>query len=258
MPQRSCRMRRTFNDSMFDYYGVILDVYQKYGIRTFPIDVFSLVVHMGYDIRRYSNVAPRSYEKLMRISRSACLLSKTIFYNDTELETRIRFSICHELAHGLLETDDEDLADAFAGEFLAPSPVIRTRGIRTADQLAGDFGLSISAANRALYRGKKWTGYRLPEEDPAWQIVRWFDGEQTMQLVHGLQETEAAIKLPPLLSKEEKERLTPEQQKKIASIRRRRRKIAKQLPEAEELTDLISDFGMSFDVLDYQRFGEGL
>ena len=54
------------------------------------------------------------------------------------------------------------------------------------------------------------------------------------------------------------ERLTPEQQKKIASIRRRRRKIAKQLPEAEEITDLISDFGMALDVLDYQRFGEGL
>ena len=79
-----------------------------------------------------------------------------------------------------------------------------------------------------------------------------------MHLIHDLQETESTIKLPPLLSKEEKEKFTPEQQKKIASIRRRRRKIAKQLPEAEEITDLISDFGMSFDVLDYQRFGEGL
>ena len=243
---------------MFEHYGVILGVYQKYGIRTFPLDVFSLVVHMGYDIRRYSNVQASSYEKLMHISRSACLLSRTVFYNDAEPEKRIRFSICHELAHGILGTDDEDLADDFAGELLAPSPVIRTRGIRTADQLAKDFGLSISAANRALYRGKKWTGYRLPEEDPAWQIVRWFDGEQTMHLIHDLQETEATIKLPPLLSKEEKEKFTPEQQKKIASIRRRRRKIAKQLPEAEEITDLISDFGMSFDVLDYQRFGEGL
>lgn len=251
-------MRRIFNDIMFDHYGVILDVYQKYGIKSFPVDVFSLVVRMGYDVRRYSNVAPRSYEKLMRISRSACLLSRTIFYNDAEPEMRVRFSICHELAHGLLETEDEDLADAFAGELLAPSPVIRTRGVQTADQLAKDFGLSISAANRALYRGKKWTGYRLPEEDPAWQIVRWFDGEKTVRLIHDLQETEATIKLPPLLSKEEMERLTPEQQKKITSIRRRRRKIAKQLPEAEDVTDLISDFGMALDVLDYQRFGEGL
>jgi len=105
---------------MFDYYGVILDVYRKYGIKSFPVDVFSLVVRMGYDVRRYSNVAPRSYEKLMRISRSACLLSRTIFYNDAEPEMRVRFSICHELAHSLLETDDEDLADAFAGELLAP------------------------------------------------------------------------------------------------------------------------------------------
>ena len=37
-------MRRTSDDIMekFDYYGVILNVYQKYGIRAFPIDVFSL------------------------------------------------------------------------------------------------------------------------------------------------------------------------------------------------------------------------
>ena len=242
----------------FNCYDVILDVYKRYGIRTFPIDVFSLVVRMGYDVRRYSNVAPRSYEKLMQISRSACLLSRTIFYNDAEPEMRVRFSICHELAHGLLETDDEDLADAFAGELLAPSPVVRTRGIQTAEELAKDFGLSITAANRALYRGKKWTGYRLPKDHPAWQIVRWIDGEKGKPVAPSAPEPEVTKKLPPLLSKEEKERLTPEQQKKIASIRRRRRKIAKQLPEAKEVTDLISDFGMALDVLDYQRFGEGL
>lgn len=253
-------MRRTSDDIMekFDYYGVILDVYQRYGIRAFPIDVFSLVIRMGYDIRRYSNVAPRSYAKLMQISRSACLLSRTIFYNDEEPDARIRFSICHELAHDLLGTEDEDLADAFAGELLAPSPVIRTRGIGTADQLAECFGLSIAAANRALFRGKKWTGYRLPKEHPAWKIVRWFDGEKEHPEQIAAPEIVIPKRQPPLLSKEEMERLTPEQQKKIASIRRRRRKIAKQLPEAEELTDLISDFGMAFDVLDYQRFGEGL
>ena len=199
-----------------------------------------------------------NHSPLMQISRSACLLSRTIFYNDAEPEMRVRFSICHELAHSLLETEDEDLADAFAGELLAPSPVIRTRGVRTAEELANDFGLSITAANRALYRGKNWVGYRLPKDNPAWQIVRWIDGEKERPVTPSVPEPEVTKKLPPLLSKEEKERLTPEQQKKIASIRRRRRKIAKQLPEAEEVTDLISDFGMAFDVLDYQRFGEGL
>lgn len=240
----------------FDYYGIILDIYQRYGIRSFPFDVFSLAVHMGYDVRRYTNTTPQSYEKLMQISHSACLLSRTMFYNDKEPEARVRFSICHELAHDLLETEDEDLADAFSGELLAPSPIIRTRGIATAEQLAKDFGLSISAANRALFRGKKWTGYRLQKDHPAWQIVRWFDGEKEKPERVIIPEIEVPKRLPPLLSKEEKEKWTPEQQKRIASIRRKRRKIAKQLPEAEEITDLISDFGMSFDVLDYQRFGD--
>lgn len=240
----------------FDHYGIILDIYQRYGIRSFPFDVFSLAVHMGYDVRRYTNTTPQSYEKLMQISHSACLLSRTMFYNDREPEARVRFSICHELAHDLLETEDEDLADAFSGELLAPSPIIRTRGIATAEQLAEDFGLSISAANRALFRGKKWTGYRLQKDHPAWQIVRWFDGEKENPETVIVPEIEVPKRLPPLLSKEEKEKLSPEQQKRIASIRRKRRKIAKQLPEAEEYTDLISDFGMSFDVLDYQRFGD--
>lgn len=240
----------------FDYYGIILDIYQRYGIRSFPFDVFSLAVRMGYDVRRYTNTTPQSYEKLMQISHSACLLSRTMFYNDREPEARVRFSICHELAHDLLETEDEDLADAFSGELLAPSPIIRTRGIATAEQIAEDFGLSISAANRALFRGKKWTGYRLQKDHPAWQIVRWFDGEKENHETVIIPEIEVPKKLPHLLSKEEKEKWTPEQQKRIASIRRKRRKIAKQLPEAEEYTDLISDFGMSFDVLDYQRFGD--
>ena len=240
----------------FDYYGIILDIYQRYGIRSFPFDVFSLAVRMGYDVRRYTNTTPQSYEKLMQISHSACLLSRTMFYNDKEPEARVRFSICHELAHDLLETEDEDLADAFSGELLAPSPIIRTRGIATAEQLAENFGLSISAANRALFRGKKWTGYRLQKDHPAWQIVRWFDGEKEKPEKVIVSEDESPKKLPPLLSKEEKKEWTPEQQKRIASIRRKRRKIAKQLPEAEEYTDLISDFGMSFDVLDYQKFGD--
>ena len=240
----------------FDYYGVILDVYQKYGIRAFPIDVFSLVVRMGYDVRRYSNVAPRSYEKLIQISRSACLLSRTIFYNDEEPDARIRFSICHELAHDLLGTEDEDLADAFAGEFLAPSPVIRTRGIGTADQLAEGFGLSITAANRALFRGKKWTGYRLPKEHPAWQIVRWFDGEKEHPEQIAAPEIAIPKRQPPLLSKEEKERLTPEQQKIIARIRRKRRKIAQELEDIEGQKNPIEEFGLLEAAMESWRLGE--
>ena len=237
----------------FDYYGIILDIYQRYGIRSFPFDVFSLAVRMGYDVRRYTNTTPQSHEKLMQISHSACLLSRTMFYNDMEPEARVRFSICHELAHDLLETEDEDLADTFSGELLAPSPIIRTRGIATAEQLAEDFGLSISAANRALFRGKKWTGYRLHKDHPAWQIVRWFDGEKENPEAAIIPEIEVPKKLPPLLPKEEKEKWTPEQQKRIASIRRKRRKIAKQMDGVEGTANPIVEFGLIEEELEYLR-----
>lgn len=238
-----------------DIYGYIFDIYQKHNIRTFPIDVFSLAIKMGYNLHRFSSLQPETLWKIKRISTSACLLDRTIYFNDCQSLERVRFSISHEIGHDILETEDEDLADAFAGELLAPSPIIRTRGIATAEQLAEEFELSISAANRALFRGKKWTGYRLQKDHPAWQIVRWFDGEKEKPETVIVPETEVPERLPPLLSKEEKEKWTPEQQKKIASIRRKRRKIAKQMDGVEGTSNEIVEFGLLENELEYIRLG---
>ena len=239
----------------FGYYDTIFDIYRKYGIRSFPIDVFSLLIRMGYDVRRYSNLPPEKLDLIMQISPSACLLSRTVFYNDREPLFRIRFSICHELAHDILEIESEDLADMFASEFLAPSPIIRTRGIRTADELSEMFELSISASNRAIFRAKKWTGYRLPKEDPAWQIIRWFDGDAKAEEPI-VPEVTAPKRLPPLISAEEKEKWTPEQQKRIASIRRKRRKISKQMDGVEGTANPIVEFGLFEEEMEYLRLGE--
>lgn len=236
-------------------YGYIINIYKTHNIKTFPIDVFSLAIKMGYNLHRFSSLQPETLKKIKRISTSACLLDRTIYFNDSQPLERVRFSISHEIGHDILGTEDEDLADAFAGELLAPSPIIRTRGIATAEQLAEEFELSISAANRALFRGKKWTGYRLQKDHPAWQIVRWFDGEKENPEKVVIPEIEIPKRLPPLLSKEEKERWTPEQQKRIASIRRKRRKIAKQMDGIEGTGNEIIEFGLLEEEMEYLRLG---
>lgn len=243
---------------MTEIYGQIFDIYQKYHIRNFPIDIFSLAIRMGFNLHRFSSVRPETLRKILKISDSACLLDRTIYFNDKQPIERVRFSICHEIAHDLLETEDEDLADLFASELLAPSPIIRTRGYKTADEVAESFELSISAANRVLYRGKRWAGFRLPSSDPAWQIVRWFDGEKRNPEPQTVPEKKQSKRLPPLISKEEKEKWSPEQQKAIASIRRKRRKIAKAMDGVEGTSNMVIEFGLLEHELEYRRLGGGL
>ena len=63
-------------------------------------------------------------------------------------------------------------------------------------------------------------------------------------------------RLPPLLSKEEKERLTPEQQKIIARIRRKRRKIAQELEDIEGQKNPVQEFGLLEAAMESWRLGE--
>lgn len=242
-------------------YGAVLRIYEQYEVRRFPVDVFSLAIRMGYNIHSYSTTPQTVLQKVLLFSDSACLINRTIYFNDTQPLSRIRFSIAHELAHVILDSDDEDAADDLAAELLAPAPVIRTSGCRSTDDVAAMFGISATAADRAWFRGRRWTGSRLPQEAPEWRIVRIFmsDVPARTEAPEPLKiEEHTGKRLPPLLSREEKERLTPEQQKKIASIRRRRRKLAKQMPGAEEGTDDLNRFFSMDDALGFQKWGGGL
>ena len=239
-------------------YQVALEIYRRYDIKSFPFDIFSLVIRAGFDVHKYSSLKPAKFEKVRLLSDSACLVGSTIYYNDAQIPERIRFSIAHELGHYFLQTADEDLADTFAAQFLAPAPLIRARGYRTSDEVQEAFRISTTAANRALFVGKKWTGYRLPKTAPEWLLIDWFDGIKTAPVIETTPEPvkPKPKRLPPLLSKEEKERLTPEQQKIIARIRRKRRKIAQELEDIEGQKNPIEEFGLLEAAMESWRQGE--
>lgn len=235
---------------------LILNIYKTYGIHDFPFDCFSLLCRCGFDLRQYKNLSEEKRLKLMKVSPDAAIVGHSVFYNESiQNSRRMRFSLMHEMAHSVTGSTDEDDADAFASFILAPPQLINAWRLDSADQIAEKFDVSISCANRAIYITKKIPRLHKQSEIDR-DLLYWFGVTAQQSSVQYIPENKSPKRLLPLLSKEEKEKWTPEQQKRIASIRRKRRKIAKQLPEAEEYTDLISDFGMSFDVLDYQRFGD--
>ena len=157
---------------------VILDIYKKYGIRELPFDVFDLARRMGYDTRRYSNLPEAKRQSCMELSHDAVTIGNTIYYNDKYPSTRIRFTLAHELGHIILHTEDEDLADAFAGALLAPRPMVIAYDCKTADDIKKRFNISISAANRAIYlRDNHYPVNFLEYRKMSIEMRKWFGVE---------------------------------------------------------------------------------
>lgn len=143
-----------------------LDVFVECGIREFPIDCFKILEHYGFRLFTYAEMHSanqRLYEMCRKYSDDAFRYQNIICYNENVLDGRIRFSLMHELGHFVLnhyETsqENEDEADYFASCVLAPRVAISKTLCRTADAIHDTFGLSYTAANRALADFKKWHG----------------------------------------------------------------------------------------------------
>lgn len=136
----------------------ILEVYKECDIRSFPIDCFSVLKHYGIQTITYKETKeqnPELYKAIYRYSNDAFRFRMSIYYNSTNTDGRIRFSLMHELGHYILghteeSSDNEEEADCFASNFLAPRPITFHQGLKTAEQIRDYYGISISAANQAL------------------------------------------------------------------------------------------------------------
>lgn len=156
----------------------ILETYKRYGIKELPFDVFNLIRQMGYDTRRYSNLPEAKRQSCMELSHDAVTIGKTIYYNDKYPNTRIRFTLAHELGHIILDTENEDLADTFAGALLAPRPMVIAYGCETADDIKKRFNISISAANHAVYLRDHFGTVNLREyRKVSGEMRKWFGVE---------------------------------------------------------------------------------
>ena len=136
------------------YESEIAEIYQKCNIRDFPIDCCAVVKALGFTLVSYGDLAEShaEYKRLCLYSSDAFTAcgDMMICYNHKNSPRRIRFSLMHELGHYVLDTGDEDKADAFASNILAPPAVIIERRLNSAEKISSFFDMSIAASNHAL------------------------------------------------------------------------------------------------------------
>lgn len=141
-------------------------VYKKCNIKTYPIDCFDILKKLGYEAIKYHSLSEKKQNICFAISDEAYLLNKTIYYNDKQIPTRIRFSIMHEVGHIVLnhthtgiETIDNKIereADAFAAHILAPSMAIYYARCKSPKDVAKRFLISNECATYAYNRYLSW------------------------------------------------------------------------------------------------------
>lgn len=142
----------------------ILSVYKKCNIRALPVNCFSVIEKYGFRLYTYAQLKEQNehlYNLVIAYSKDSITFGDIIIYNEKQAKRRIPFSIMHEFGHYILghkdETpENEDEADEFASNILAPRILIHKYSCRDAIQIHDTFGLSYQASNRALMSYKKW------------------------------------------------------------------------------------------------------
>lgn len=211
-------------------YQRVLDVYRTCRIRSFPIDCASILKAYGFTLYTYQDLRgtnPELYAAARKYSDDAFKFRMSIFYNADGVDGRIRFSLMHELGHHMLghnehSAEEEEEADCFASHVLAPRILIHhLLEKKDTDSIHEYFGLSYAASNSALLDYKRWICAELGSAER--ELYELF--------------TPAA----PVAERPIPEDLPEPTRKKIAQIRRRRKRIARELQAYEEKRKFLSD-----------------
>lgn len=135
-------------------------------VKCFPIDCFDIVKHYGYKIYSYSDLQTKNkelYNMCLSYSEDAFRSGsmRLIAYNDRKPKTRIRFSLMHELGHHVLKhkndtSENENEANFFANNILAPRLAIYYAKIKSDDEAAKLFNISSSVVRYAASDFSKW------------------------------------------------------------------------------------------------------
>lgn len=134
-------------------------LYKDCNIKTFPIDCFEISNTYGYDLVKYGELKAHKLEACKELSEDACILENTIYYDESQVPGRIRFSIMHELGHVLSGAATESDADTFASHSLAPRMAIHYSGCKNANDVSRIFDISFTAAEIAFDDYRRWHRY---------------------------------------------------------------------------------------------------
>ena len=151
----------------------VFEVFKEFNINTIPIDCKKLAQLLGYKLIKYSNLSADSL--ITQQSNEGCSFIyainnkeiKKIYYNDAQVVGRQRYTIMHEIAHGVYEHKEEsdladDIANFFARYSLAPIPLIHKLKIDDVDSIAETFNVSHALAENCLKDYYNWLEYGKP------------------------------------------------------------------------------------------------
>ena len=244
------------------YEKEILEVYQHCGIRSFPVDCDKILETFGFKVITYKDAAngdPDELRRMKAISNDGDVVAAeaTLYINETCYEKRKVFTKAHEIGHLVLFSDIEDDADNFASNLLAPRPIVYAEMLKTADDIAAYFGISIAAANRVVMDMKKFDIKQQPNQSHL-EILKHFGyREQFPSLFinyvspHNLEPSPFILRL---LQKTDKEK-EQEKKKKIRSLQGKIQRLQKKLVETRDeaewyrTKDKLAEQQMRLDML---------
>ena len=136
------------------YEQQIADIYRICNVRAFPVDPFRIMSKLGFNVKSYSDLITENPELIFLRNNATDALTivkkRQVLYNDRKPRRRIRFTLMHELGHVIGNTNNEELADRFAAEILAPVCIVRELRLKTAEEISVHFDVSIACANNVI------------------------------------------------------------------------------------------------------------
>jgi hypothetical protein len=140
----------------------VLEVFIKYDIKSFPVDCKYIVNKLGYNLFKYSELSEEKRNSCLMVSDESLMLHNNIYYNDDMVNSRIRFSISHEIGHIILNHGEymnpikEAEANCFASCLLAPRMAIHYAKCKNQNDVVKIFHISQEAAQYAFDDYRRW------------------------------------------------------------------------------------------------------
>lgn len=146
---------------------VVVELFIKLKIGTYPIDPFDIIQKLGFVLRKYSELSLYEQIKLRSkdLDATSCfdpeLKTFVICYDDEKYPRRVRFTLMHEVGHILLGHKEESelakrMANYFAAYSLAPSPIIGVYKCHDACDVADNFVVTDECAFYSFRRYSNW------------------------------------------------------------------------------------------------------
>ena len=157
----------------------VVDFLEDYGVDSYPLDVALLASRMGISLIPYSELCDHKRHAASEYSEDAIRIVTgdysvaIVFYNDEMPRERVRYSVCHEIAHIVLEHDDdidgdeaiESEADFFAAYLLMPVPLVLICCSPDPVEISDFFGTSLTAAGHAMKRAYSRLNSKAPVQE---------------------------------------------------------------------------------------------